>query len=848
MHEDERPAAGNHNARQNRHEPTFANRSSSVSPESDNVYYRLIANNPFGVFLVDGDFRLREVSKGAQAIFADVQNPIGRDFEDILKLAWPEPFASETAARFRHTLRTGEPYHAPPVLERSCADRAAEKYDWQIERVVLPGDAHGVVCYFYDLSVPARAEHALAQSEAIRATQSAELDLLYSQTPLGLALLDADLRFVRINEALAQMNGLSIEAHLGRTVGELLPEIRESAEDMLRAVLTTGEALTDVVITGITPSMPGKTREWREQFFPIKLASGEAYGVGIICEEMTERRRSQRDLQQRTAELETLLDTAPVGIAYFDRDLRYLRINAELAETNGYTVEQHLGRTFAEMRPELYDALGPLIESVFVTGIAIRNFNVSGPSVEQASETRHWLANYFPVHGPGGEVMCVGAWVIDVTADRRKTEELERLKNELESRVVARTAALTETNFRLSDEIAKREAAQAALLQSQKLDALGRLTSGIAHDFGNVVQAITSGFELIEKWSDDPRVLEVVRHSIGAAERGTGLIKQLLAFARQETIAPQTVDLRSFLDDAWPLLSRSAGAGVALTRQCPSDIGSCRVDPSLLEAALINLVINSRDAMPGGGKIAITVRPVASGGDRPEELGGADAVAIIVADTGTGMSPDVAAKVIEPFFTTKPSGEGTGLGLAMVHGFVRQSGGAMHIDSTPGEGTAISLYLRAAAPSLDRIHDDAPAAADGFGGRGQPATARRRVLIIDDDDAVRSLASALIAELGYDVLEATGGKAALAALRAQAADPPVDAVLSDITMAGMDGVELAAHIAADWPDLPVMFLTGHTDVHVGGDRMVLAKPFTQARLASALETLLGGAGAASAQL
>jgi PAS domain S-box-containing protein len=817
------------------------------NPAPGDIYNKLIANNPFGVFLVDGDFRLREFSKGAQAIFANVQNPIGRDFEEVVRLLWPEPFVSEAVKRFRHTLRSGEPYQAPSVLERRADTGVVEQYDWQIVQVVLPGGSLGVVCYFYDLSNRARAEHALAQSEAIRASQSAELDLLYSQAPLGLALLDADLRFVRINEALAQINGMSIEAHLGRTVGELLPEIRESAEDMLRGVLTSGTALTDVVITGITPSMPGKTREWREQFFPIKSASGDTYGVGIICEEMTERRKSQRDLQQRTAELETLLDAAPVGIAFFDREHRYLRINAELAETNGRPVEEHLGRSFAEMRPELYGPLGALLDSVFETGIALRNLNVSGPSALVADETRHWLANYFPVHGETGEVQSVGAWVIDVTEEQRKKEELERLKDELESRVVARTAALTETNFLLSDEIAKREAAQAALLQSQKLDALGRLTSGIAHDFGNVVQAITSGFELIEKWSDDPRVLEVVRHSIGAAQRGTGLIKQLLAFARQETIAPQTVDLRAFLKDAWPLLSRSAGAGIALSRQCPDDIGSCRVDPSLLEAALINLVINARDAMPDGGSIDIAVHAVAAGAPRPDELGGADAIAITVTDTGTGMTPEVAAKVIEPFFTTKPVGEGTGLGLAMVHGFVTQSGGAMRIASTPGEGTSITLYLRAAASPLrvDRPLEDATSLAQGFTGTEPLALRRKRVLIIDDDDAVRSLTSALIAELGYDVLEATGGKAALAALRAEPAALRLDAVLSDIAMPGMSGIELAAQIGAEWPDLPVLLMTGQKDLNISNDRMVLAKPFTRARLASAIELLLSDAQAAS---
>jgi len=812
-----------------------------IAPEHDraNTYYQLIANNPFGVYLVDSDFRLREISKGAQAVFATVENAIGQDFCGILRIIWTEPFASEVIGRFQHTLQTGEPYEGPSTTERRADTDAIEAYDWRIERVLLPDGRFGVVCYFYDLSEREHAADVLAESEAVSARQAAELDLLYAQAPLGLAMLDAEQRFVRINEALAQINGFPVQAHLGRTVWDLIPGIRDSAEPALLGVLKSGVALTDVLVIGTTPSMPDQTREWREQFYPVKTAAGNVIGIGIICEEVTERRRIQRDLTQRTAELEALLSKAPLGIAFFDRQHRFLRINEELADSNGLSVQEHLGRSLKQVWPEIEGEVGAVIEQVFQTGEAVRNLNVTGPSTHVAGETHHWLASYFPVRDDADKVSAVGAWVIDMTDERRKEEELLRLTTDLEALVEERTASLIETNVRLEKEIESREAAQSALLQSQKLDALGRLTSGIAHDFGNVVQAITSGFELIEKWSDDPRVHEVVRHSVGAAERGGGLIKQLLAFARQETLAPVTTDLRAFIGDTWPLLSRSVGPGIDLSAQCPDDIGFCRIDPSLLEAALINLVINARDAMPEGGKITIALHALATDAERPQELGGTATIVIVVSDTGTGMTQDVAARVMEPFFTTKAPGKGTGLGLAMVHGFVRQSGGAMRIDSAPGEGTAITLYLRAAAGPISVINSAAEsgALADAAGHTLPDEAPRKRLLIVDDDDAVRSITSALLAELGYDVLEATGGKAALAALNTMTGPRPIDAILSDISMPGMDGIELAAQIGVLRPELPVMFLTGHSDFARRTDRPVLTKPFTQARLKSAIDAL-----------
>jgi phosphoglycerate-specific signal transduction histidine kinase len=216
---------------------------------------------------------------------------------------------------------------------------------------------------------------------------------------------------------------------------------------------------------------------------------------------------------------------------------------------------------------------------------------------------------------------------------------------------------------------------------------LGQLTSGIAHDFNNVIQAISSGFMLIKKRTDDPKIVEISEHSAKAAERGRAVVNQLLSFARQQPIEMKKFDLCTMLREARPLLESTAGSRISLELLCPEDIGCIRTDAGLLEAALINLVANARDAMPNGGRIQIAAYPCEHAHD------GGDFVTVAVNDTGDGMSPSVMARVTEPFFTTKPQGKGTGLGLAMVHGFAEQSGGKLRIESEEGRGTAIKLDL-----------------------------------------------------------------------------------------------------------------------------------------------------------
>lgn len=381
---------------------------------------------------------------------------------------------------------------------------------------------------------------------------------------------------------------------------------------------------------------------------------------------------------------------------------------------------------------------------------------------------------------------------------------------------------LRQANARLIAEIERREAVQATLVHSQKMEAIGQLTSGIAHDFNNAIAAIAGGFAIIERRTQDPRLLDVARHGVKAAERGAALVRHLMAFARQQVLEPRSIDLCSLLTEAEPLLQRSLGPTVALQMDCPEGVGMVRADPAHLETALINLAVNARDAMPEGGSLRIAIRPCPHDEpDRPPELGGADAVVIEVQDTGCGMSPDVLRRAADPFFTTKGVGKGTGLGLAMVHGFAHQSGGTLRLKSREGEGCIVTLFVPS---SLEPNEEPAILPLNRV---PEPHHRRATILVVDDDQEVAAITSEMLRDLGYRVLEANDAETALAHARSGS---PIDAMLSDVLMPDTDGPTLAVALCRLRPDLPVMFMTGHADhKQLVGER-VIGKPFTPDQL------------------
>lgn len=380
-------------------------------------------------------------------------------------------------------------------------------------------------------------------------------------------------------------------------------------------------------------------------------------------------------------------------------------------------------------------------------------------------------------------------------------------------------------------DITAEKRADRALRQSQRMEAVGQLTAGIAHDFNNLLTAILGNLELMSRrpiGQDPARIDRLVAGARSAAERGARLTGQLLAFSRQQRIAPEPVDLNLVIRGMLPLLRSTLGGNIGVAIKADPNLSIALGDPTQLELAVLNLAINARDAMTTGGFITIETADVALGEPVwPEEPLAGDYVAIRVTDNGAGISDAVRERMFEPFFTTKDVGKGSGLGLPQVLGVVKQLGGGLAVRSRPGEGTSISLFLPRAA--IEVTPEDQPF--DNRVAATAPAEQRGRVLLVDDDADVRLIASAMLSDAGFEVVEASSGASALDAL--ERSEEPTELVVADIAMPGLNGVEFAAIVRRSWPSLPVLLMTGYAGsdlLRKGSDYEVLRKPFSAAEM------------------
>jgi PAS domain S-box-containing protein len=412
----------------------------------------------------------------------------------------------------------------------------------------------------------------------------------------------------------------------------------------------------------------------------------------------------------------------------------------------------------------------------------------------------------------------------------------------LEQAVQERTAQLADANKALKGQIEERERVEATLRQMQRLEAVGQLTSGVAHDFNNLLTVILGNIDFIARGISDPKQSARLTHVRQAAERGAKLTAQLLAFSRRQRLEPKPLDLNQTVAGMGDLLRSTMGGSVRLETVLKPGLWPALVDPTQIELVILNLAINARDAMQVGGALTIETANVVLKDEprRPEEPPKGEYVMVSVTDTGSGMPAEVLERAFEPFFTTKDIGKGSGLGLSQVLGFAQQSGGGVRIDTREGEGASIKVYLpRAAAAGgagegVDEGQPDLP----GLDAR------RSTILVVDDDSLVREITTAMLEDLGYGVVEAGSGMAALDELRGER---EFDLLLVDFAMPGMNGAEVAQKALALRPDLPVLFVTGYADFAalkaVGEDRVV-QKPFQHDELAQKVAGILGGADAA----
>ncbi len=375
---------------------------------------------------------------------------------------------------------------------------------------------------------------------------------------------------------------------------------------------------------------------------------------------------------------------------------------------------------------------------------------------------------------------------------------------------------------------------EAQLRQAQKMDSMGQLTGGIAHDFNNMLTAVIGNLELAQSRIAEPSVRRRVEIAMRAAQRGGELTRQLLAFARRQRLVPQPIDVNAVLRGLGELLQRTLGGVIEVQSRLAAGLWPAFADATQVEHAVLNLALNARDAMPEGGRLLVETANVAVTAGEVAELAAGDYVRITVADTGTGMAPDVLERAMEPFFTTKAPGKGTGLGLAQVYGLVRQLGGGVRLHSVPGEGTTAELFLPRAGEIATAALAGAPVATPAAAGG-------RNVLLVDDEPDVREIAADLLSDAGYQVRAAAGAAEALALL----ATAPADVLVLDLAMPGISGAELARQVRALHPGLPVLFLTGHADRLPDASVPVLRKPYSRAALLEAVARAIASGSAAA---
>jgi PAS domain S-box-containing protein len=536
------------------------------------------------------------------------------------------------------------------------------------------------------------------------------------------------------------------------------------------------------------------TVEFRAQRF--EDAGGTAVlGIG---RDVSDRVTAQATARESQRLLGSFMEHAPFAMFVKDRKGRYLLMNQEGRRAAGV-----LDRDIRGMRDADY------LSAEFAARIEAHDRSIMESDAPETTEGPSafgysWsLATKFPIHDNSGAIVGVGGFEIDMSERRRLEEQLER---------------------------------------GVRLEAIGKLTGGIAHDFNNLLTVVFGNLErALEAGSDVATVRTAVTSALAAAERGAELTSRLLAFARRQPLAPTSFDLNERVESMHDMLQRTLGETIDLRCHLAPDLKPAHADPSQVESALLNLALNARDAMPDGGRLTVETANArldelsfAAG----EEVASGDYVMLAVSDTGTGMSPEVLRRAVEPFFTTKEVGRGSGLGLSMIYGFARQSGGYLKLYSEPGRGTTVRLYL----PTAGRR----PAAAADAEGPAEATLPRGRetILVVEDDEQVRRVVVANLAGLGYRVLEAGDGPAALEIL---AHEPAVDLLFTDVVMPkDMSGQALAERAQRERPQLKVLFTTGYTQdaiVHAGRlDRgvMLLPKPYSRATLARRIRDALEG--------
>ena len=628
--------------------------------------------------------------------------------------------------------------------------------------------------------------------------------------PIMIGFIDREERYRFVNRALADWFELPRREILGRALNEMLGEEDFRARQPLVAAAFAGER------QWFAADFHHPTRGLlavQADYVPQMDSRGNVVGMILLVQDITEQRIAERALKESEARFRRIADSAPVmmWVTRLDRTRDF--VNDAYAEFAGLSREE---ARLLDWRERIHpDDQGRVIAESVAGEASLEPFTLEARYLRHDSEWR-WLRSVSqPRFGVDGALSGFIGAASDVTEAKEAELELQR-------QVAERTAELSH--------------AQEQLRQSQKMEALGQLTGGIAHDFNNLLTVVVGGLDLIAKQLTDERLTRYATNALAAAERGARLTAQLLAFSRVQRLEVRPTYVAPLIEEMRPLLRNVLGPGIEKEFDLDPRLTPVLADPTQLEVAVLNLAINARDAMPDGGTLTVGSRKRRITGDPELEAG--TYIELSIADTGSGMTPEVLARAFEPFFTTKEVGKGTGLGLSMVYGMALQSGGAVRIESEPGVGTTVRLYFRRA----DR-DAEVPASGGKTGDELRRGRGAATVLVIDDDEDVRQFIAASLEEYGHEVIEAADG---IDGIERFGASQP-DLVVIDYIMPGLSGAEVAAHIVATKPGQPILFVSGYNETdeirRVAPDANILAKPFRAAALEDAVRAALGQSSA-----
>jgi PAS domain S-box-containing protein len=620
--------------------------------------------------------------------------------------------------------------------------------------------------------------------------------LVQSVTDYAIYMLDPTGKVTSWNAGAQRFKGYAADEIIGQHFSRFYTD--EERDSVPKIALETAEREGRFEAEGWRVRKDG-TQFWANVVIdPIRDPAGNLVGFAKVTRDLTDKKIAQEELRRSEERFRLLVQSvSDYAIYMLDPDGRISSWNAGAERFKGYSEQEIIGEHFSRFYSEEDRAAG-------IPGIALQTaeregrFEAEGWRVRKDG-TRFW-ANVVidPIITPDGSLLGFAKITRDLTERKLAQEELERTRE--------------------------------AFFQSQKMEAIGKLTGGVAHDFNNLLAVVLGSLSLAQRrLKDGTDVSGLIDNAVKAAERGAALTQRMLAFARKQELSLEAVDLSDLVRGMAELLQRTIGPGVAIDTRFPLILPPVRADARQLELALINLAVNARDAMPNGGTITISARreSLVSAEDGLEP---GDYVRLSVIDQGEGMDEHILAQALEPFFTTKGVGKGTGLGLPMVQGLARQSGGKFALTSAKGEGTTAEIWMRVAAE--EGSLRDAPEPEDLTVVRTDPLT----ILAVDDDPLVLDNTAAMLAELGHKVLQAHSGPEALKMLDLHS----FDLIITDYAMPGMTGEELTQHILASQPAMPVLMVSGYASLPEGVGTAIpkLGKPFKEHELSRAISDVI----------